>query len=100
MFPTNTPATNPCGFIGSHLKSNGISILVDTGASVNISSYPEDFVGGSNGIIPVPNNLNTIKGLSGNCNASGFGTVHWEVKDTQGLSRTIEGPCYYVPDAV
>ena len=74
-------------------------ILLDTGASVHISSCIGDFVGGKDGLIPVPPGHGEIKGLNGQCKASGFGTIRWQVPDSTGTYRAIEGPGYYVPSA-
>jgi hypothetical protein len=74
-------------------------ILLDTGASVHISSCIDNFVGGKDGLIPIRNSHREIKGLSGNCKAFGFGTIRWEVPNSTGTYRTTKGPEYYVPSA-
>jgi hypothetical protein len=71
-------------------------VLIDTGASVHISSCIDDFIGGESGLIPVPSGEG-IKGLTGNCHASGFGTISWDFPGTDGQTLNVQGPGYYLP---
>ena len=72
-------------------------VIVDTGASVYISGFLEDFIGGEHGIVPTPPDQQIITGVGGGCPAKGMGTISWVVKDDDGEPRIIEGPAYYLP---
>jgi hypothetical protein len=73
-------------------------LLVDTGASIHISGFIEDFIGGLDGISELPPHKATVSGLGGGCPAKGIGVVRWKVKTSSGI-QTIEGPGYYIPMA-
>ncbi|KAG7341319.1 hypothetical protein IV203_023270 [Nitzschia inconspicua] len=68
-----------------------IPVVVDTGASVNITPDINDFIG------PIsPPNLPSLQGLGSLSVVEGVGTVEWQVHDFLGNIRTIRIKAYLV----
>jgi hypothetical protein len=99
--PTSPPTDDPAIHMAkiSPTSDRAFDILLDTGASVHISSFLGDFIGGQAGLLTTPPGEGRIKGLSGECTASGLGTLVWHIPDSTGNLQRIEGPGYYVPSA-
>ena len=68
-------------------------IILDSGASENISPFREDFVGP---LEPAPL-WARIKGIAKGLKIVGIGHVMWAVMDTDGQLRYLKLCAYYVP---
>ena len=71
-----------------------LPIVIDTGASVILTSSAADFVG------PIASSHKSrIKGLNSTTTVAGVGTIEWSIQDALGTIRVIRTKAYYVPDA-
>ena len=73
-------------------KSNGIPLIVDSGASVCITPRREDFIFYRDSKVK-------IKDLSKTNTVAGEGMIRWKVKDVTGKIVNIELPGYHIPNA-
>ena len=69
-------------------------IVLDTGASISLTPYRDDFVGD---IEKCP--TQKLTGLTDSTPILGQGKVAWTIVDVFGVIRTIRATAYYVPDA-
>ena len=90
------------GYVGGWNDDNKddatFNVLIDTGASVNISGHASGFVGGLSGLVSLQPG-STINGLNGPTAAKGIGELLWQVVDDDGTIRSLCSPGYYVPGA-
>jgi hypothetical protein len=69
-------------------------IVINTGASVSLTSNLKDFVQ------PLKTStINMLQGLQGGASVVGEGMVKWNIQDARGLSRKVRTKAYYVPQA-
>jgi hypothetical protein len=66
-------------------------IVIDTGASMNLTPFREDFVG------PIEPLSFPVNGLSGTAKVEGVGTVEWRIIDYFGSVQTIRTKAYLIP---
>ena len=71
-----------------------VPIVIDTGASLSLTPYKEDFVEP-----PQPCLLKALHNVSSTTKVEGVGTVAWRVIDLYGAVHTIKTRAYYVPSA-
>jgi hypothetical protein len=71
-----------------------IPIVIDTGASLSLTPYKEDFEEP-----PEECMLKELLNVSSTTNVEGVGTVAWKVIDFFGVVHTIRTRAYYVPTA-
>jgi len=88
------------GYVGAWNDDNKdnatFNILIDTGASVNISGHASDFVGGLSGLVSLQPG-STINGLNGLTAANGIGELLWHVVDDDGTICSLRSPGHYIP---
>jgi Reverse transcriptase (RNA-dependent DNA polymerase) len=77
------------------MREASFPIIWDSGASVSLSFCKKDFVGK---IKPVRRS-SRIRGIKGDLDIKGIGTVRWAMFDDTHKLRIIEVPAYYAPDA-
>ncbi|KAG7374494.1 reverse transcriptase RNA-dependent DNA polymerase [Nitzschia inconspicua] len=71
-----------------------VPVVVDTGASVNLTPFASDFVG------PIqPPDLKSLQGLGSSSDVVGQGLVEWQIRDVFGNVKTIRTKAYLVPSA-
>ena len=80
----------PRAYVGS--ITNGIPLIVDTGASVCITPQREDFIFYRNSKVK-------IKDLSKSNTVAGEGVVRWKVRDRTGKIVNLDLPGYHIPNA-
>ena len=92
FFNTTENALHPgCIFLSKSLHKN-TPIVLDTGASVSLTPFRDDFVSFS------PCNLE-ITGIGATSPVRGKGIVRWQVYDPNNLCTTIETEAMYMPEA-
>jgi hypothetical protein len=69
-------------------------IVLDTGASISLTPYREDFMGDIEKC-----KMKKLNGLTDSTAIMGQGKVAWTIVDVFGVIRTIRATAYYVPDA-
>jgi Integrase core domain. len=80
-----------------HTNTNGRKIVFDTGASVSISAYEDDFV--QLDTRPEAIRRLTLRGLTGTAVVKGVGKIKLLVYTDTGAKQYIETMAYYVPNA-
>jgi hypothetical protein len=65
-------------------------IVIDTGASMNLTPFREDFVG------PIEAISYIVNGLSGTTKVEGVDTVEWRIVDYFGSVQTIRTKAYLI----
>ena len=96
---TPRPQVSYVGAWNDDNKDNAtFNILIDTGASVNISGHASDCVGGLSGLVSLQPG-STINGLNGPTAAKGTGELLWQVVDNDATICSLCSPAYYVPGA-
>ncbi|KAG7349585.1 reverse transcriptase RNA-dependent DNA polymerase [Nitzschia inconspicua] len=71
-----------------------VPVVIDTGASVNLTPFASDFVG------PIqPPDLKSLQGLGSSSDVVGQGLVEWQIRDVFGNVKTIRTTAYLVPTA-
>ena len=70
------------------------SIVLDTGASISVSPFKDDFLSWDK-----HSSLPTLQSLTGTASVLGYGMVNWPVQTDQGLVHSIKTKAYFVPDA-
>jgi hypothetical protein len=80
-----------------HSTTNGRKIVFDTGASVSISAYEDDFV--QLDTRPEATQHLTLRGLTGTAIVKGVGKVRLLLYTDTGAKQYIETMAYYVPNA-
>lgn len=70
-----------------------LPIVIDTGASVILTSSAADFVG------PIASSHKSrIKGLNSTTTVAGVGTIEWSIQDALGTIRVIRTEAYYASE--
>ena len=88
--------SNPFRFQSAYMSTNGSSpIIFDTGASISISPYKEDFITFTEG-----SGNTTLQGVSASTVVSGSGTINLFVLDDNGNTKAITTKALYVPNAM
>jgi len=80
-------------FLSLHEKRN-LPIVLDTGASMSITPYRQDFCSRID-----KGELKELTGLSHKTRVAGVGMIKWTVRDVFGQVRSFKTKGYYVPDA-
>ena len=75
------------------MDNGDIPVVFDSGCTISITPYKEDFVGG---LTPVKK---TITGLSSTVEVEGEGTVWWSFYDDYGVIHHIKVKAYYIPSS-
>jgi hypothetical protein len=70
-------------------------ILWDTGATLSVSPYAEDF----DTKIVETKSVTVMKGIAKGLSVKGTGQVSYKVKNDKGNLITVKSPAYYVPEA-
>jgi len=71
-----------------------VPIVVDTGASISLSPFLEDFT------TPLKKpDVDTLQSVNSPVKIDGVGTVEWEVRDQHGQVALFKTKAYYVPSA-
>jgi hypothetical protein len=86
--PLNYTFNSGTGSIGSIYVANcshGLPIVFDTGCSISVSPFREDFIGERS---KPP--TDSLQGLKGKVKIVGVGRVNWTVFDVYGVTRTIK----------
>ena len=74
--------------------SKEIPIVIDTGCSISVSPYEEDF------ITPIERSNETkMHGLKDSIDIGGVGQVEWTIRDVFNRVATIRTRCYHIPSA-
>ena len=74
---------------------NKFPIIFDTGASLAVSGFKEDFVGS----IVTPQQSLTLGGMAQGISIAGTGVVQWAFQSKNQEEIIIKTHCYYVPNA-
>ena len=73
--------------------SKEIPIVFDTGCSVAVTPYKEDFIG------PITPVVKTMTGLGSKVDVVGEGKITWVFRDDYGVKQTVLVKGYYIPDS-
>ena len=74
-------------------KGNRFPVIFDSGASLAVSGFKEDFCGH----IPRPSQTLSLGGMAQGMPIEGIGTVQWTFNTKNKEQVTIKTHCYYVP---
>jgi len=74
---------------------NDLPIVFDTGATISVSPYVEDFEDLATKVL---SGL-ILRGITAETSVQGAGTVNWHVRDDSGIIHSIRTRAYYIPNA-
>jgi hypothetical protein len=78
----------------AHPQWDRVPIVLDTGASISLTPYREDFVGDIEKC-----EMQKLNGLNDSTTIMGQGKIAWTIVDIFGVIITIQVTAYYVPKA-
>jgi len=74
---------------------NDLPIVFDTGATISVSPYVEDF----EDLATKDLSGLSLRGITAKTSVQGAGTVNWHVRDDSGIIHSIRTRAYYIPNA-
>ena len=78
----------------AYLAQDQAPIIFDTGASISVSPFQDDFID-----MEPSTNDHSVVGLTHPSNVQGVGHVRWTLQADDGTVQTVITHAYYVPDA-
>jgi len=75
--------------------TNDLPIVFDTGATISVLPYVEDF----EELATNEDGSMSLSGITATTTVQGAGIVNWRVRDDTGLVQSIHTQAYYIPNA-
>ena len=98
-FAHHSIATKTTGLLSSNLPfswqgSNCFSVIIDSGATISITPFKEDFLS-----TPIPTDRAVLQGIPKGLMIKGLGMVQWTIPSPNGDPTSFQAQAYYVPKA-